>query len=783
MLALDAATEYRSFSLLYDRYADRLYRCLLAGTGDVVVARELLDDLIADLPRQLQRYAPANHYSFVGWLFALASRRLDAGSGRVRRLLRAAGNLIDRQRKADREASSAELVELDPLLESLRSMPPTDREVLAVHVVGGLSARQASEALSLPTSLVSHHLDLGLKRLSGELGSSRTDVLRERLANALAGVHLDDASRQRHRRSVSRYYGAEETSEAPASGSMRRDIAVIVLVAFLGLAGLYAWDRGASWYESWTAEPEEEPVELASEPDPTPTPEPELTPEPTPTAEPELTPAPDTAAACDATESRALAMQFVDKFNDGDSNALYDMVIDDSDVDSSQRGQFIYLDEETFQGDEFLNLLQERHDAGEQWHVDEALLAIEYLEREGTPPADIYEEWRVEDPGTEILVMPMVSRTADDMVHQFVRIRAVVECNDELMLQWSMTPESDEQATLVPVEAYLEAIDELERGESRTIQVQVATDYRDDGGLLRHWNLTWTSALSEAGRSMERIDVTNFDGESVITYVDDGQRWWLDQRGWHVHGRSSQPPFPEEIDLVVPWLMELQYLLAENLDQIRPDRTVTLREDFSFTAGASTERRFEAVIVSGSISQVRLRRIDVNGESDRPVLWFLAVDRDDAYDSDDFRIAVAPRFPELEVDAPRYRVPVDFRDELQVVESPVVAEQLHEEHRISWNDIEMVVTLRPSSGGLNPESVPRGADPSWQTERADYSRGTVVWAHRHFAGFPTDAVWDTGEFRFELSVERDPPVPPGTWDLDALLKLVEVLSGADDSEG
>src|SRR5690625_1078419 len=72
MLAVDAASELRSLTLLYERYADRLFRYFLLCTGDPGSADRLMRDLIYRLPGELQRFGGQDQ-SFAGWLFARAS--------------------------------------------------------------------------------------------------------------------------------------------------------------------------------------------------------------------------------------------------------------------------------------------------------------------------------------------------------------------------------------------------------------------------------------------------------------------------------------------------------------------------------------------------------------------------------------------------------------------------------------------------------------------------------------------------------------------------------------
>jgi hypothetical protein len=136
------------------------------------------------------------------------------------------------------------------------------------------------------------------------------------------------------------------------------------------------------------------------------------------------------------------------------------------------------------------------------------------------------------------------------------------------------------------------------------------------------------------------------------------------------------------------------------------------------------------------------------------------------------------RFAEFAPDFSRFQFPEDFSSELQLLERTPVDRQDREAYRISWNGVELDLTVMPSRGGLDVTSVPRGLDPSWRTEIATYSHGQFVWAHRHFAGYPTEAYWDNGRFKFELTVDRDSVTQQVNWNLHTLSELIELLSGS-----
>jgi hypothetical protein len=154
----------------------------------------------------------------------------------------------------------------------------------------------------------------------------------------------------------------------------------------------------------------------------------------------------------------------------------------------------------------------------------------------------------------------------------------------------------------------------------------------------------------------------------------------------------------------------------------------------------------------------------------------LSVSRSTEYDEGQFEIETDPRFPELETDAPRYQVPEEDNEKLGLISMTVGSDQKEETYRISWNDVEMDLYVRPSRGGLDPNSVPQSIDDSWTNAYAPYDWGTLVWAYRQFAGYPTDAIWDDGRYQFIIATNREDVSADHDWDLDELIELANLLS-------
>ena len=134
---------------VYREHAPRLWRALVAYTGD----REVADDALAEAFAQAVARGDALHAP-ERWVWVAAFRI-------------AAGELKERERRAVAHESSApaEASEASELLEALTSLPPKQRAVLVLHYYGGYKAREIALILGSTAATVRVHLSVGRRRL------------------------------------------------------------------------------------------------------------------------------------------------------------------------------------------------------------------------------------------------------------------------------------------------------------------------------------------------------------------------------------------------------------------------------------------------------------------------------------------------------------------------------------------------------------------------------------------------------------------------------------------
>lgn len=134
---------------VYRQHAARLWRALVAYSGDPEVASDAVAEAFAQALRRGGAVRDAEH-----WVWKVAFRV-------------AAGELNDRKRRtAQIEESSYELPEEAIVMVSLlRRLPPKQRAAVVLHYFADLPNAMIAEVLGVTTATVRVHLSQGRKRL------------------------------------------------------------------------------------------------------------------------------------------------------------------------------------------------------------------------------------------------------------------------------------------------------------------------------------------------------------------------------------------------------------------------------------------------------------------------------------------------------------------------------------------------------------------------------------------------------------------------------------------
>ena len=163
-----AAGQEGALGELYDATSPRVFGLTLRILGDRAAAEEATIDVYTQVWKQTGRYDPAKG-TVLAWLLILGrSRAIDILRSRARRAeqessFAASLDLSDPAPGPEQASSEAERARRVRL--ALRSLPGEQRAALEVVYFGGLSHREAAEALSQPLGTVKTRVRTGLATL------------------------------------------------------------------------------------------------------------------------------------------------------------------------------------------------------------------------------------------------------------------------------------------------------------------------------------------------------------------------------------------------------------------------------------------------------------------------------------------------------------------------------------------------------------------------------------------------------------------------------------------
>lgn len=168
----------RDLAACWDAHAQRIYRYCFRRTGDAALAEDLTSIVFLEAWRRRRDVTPS-----AAWLYGVATNVLR-NQRRSRRRYEAA---LARLPRPDPEPDFADMLaervsaeqEMRVILDRLEALEPLERDVLALCVWEGLSAREAAVALAVPEATVRtrlHRARAHLARLLPELIPAEGDA-------------------------------------------------------------------------------------------------------------------------------------------------------------------------------------------------------------------------------------------------------------------------------------------------------------------------------------------------------------------------------------------------------------------------------------------------------------------------------------------------------------------------------------------------------------------------------------------------------------------------------
>ena len=168
VLARAARGDEAAWRTIVGEYSGRVYGLLRSQGADPELAEEVTQSVFCTVAAKLAQYVEGGR--FESWLFRIAMNRLRDDARRKRRHAKPAGEneVLEGLAGAapDPSAGRADAEELAALRRAVAQLSASDREVIDLRHVGGMSFKQMAEHLGEPlgTLLARHHRALAKLR-------------------------------------------------------------------------------------------------------------------------------------------------------------------------------------------------------------------------------------------------------------------------------------------------------------------------------------------------------------------------------------------------------------------------------------------------------------------------------------------------------------------------------------------------------------------------------------------------------------------------------------------
>ncbi len=157
-----------AWRIVVERFSGRVYGLLRSQGADPELAEEIAQSVFCTVAAKLAEYVDEGR--FESWLFRIAMNRLRDEARRRKRHARTAGDpeafdamAVAPRGNADERAAPEEL---SALQEAMARLSASDREIIDLRHIGGLSFKQMADVLGEPlgTLLARHHRALAKLR-------------------------------------------------------------------------------------------------------------------------------------------------------------------------------------------------------------------------------------------------------------------------------------------------------------------------------------------------------------------------------------------------------------------------------------------------------------------------------------------------------------------------------------------------------------------------------------------------------------------------------------------
>lgn len=164
-----AQKDLAQFAVLYDRYVQRVFRFLLARTGDVVEAEDLTSQTFLTAMQKLPSYRSNGH--FLAWLLSIArNKQVDVFRKNQRRdTVELSENLVETHQDVVNDLILKERRHM--LKQILADLPEEDNELLALRLPAQMSFAEMGTYLHKNTESVKKAYYRLLERIKNRMES------------------------------------------------------------------------------------------------------------------------------------------------------------------------------------------------------------------------------------------------------------------------------------------------------------------------------------------------------------------------------------------------------------------------------------------------------------------------------------------------------------------------------------------------------------------------------------------------------------------------------------
>jgi len=339
-----------------------------------------------------------------------------------------------------------------------------------------------------------------------------------------------------------------------------------------------------------------------------------------------------------------------------------------------------------------------------------------------------------------------------------------------------------------PTPATLDNLRPLDPSEGWLVRYQVSSGWREDAGALSHWTVERIERVLPDGTRQRHIIAWDDTGAVVAELINDGERWWWNQRGWIESGSLAAGIAPMWLDLSAGMFepeTAVQMLSTTDpvqIEQFTEDDIVITRyrnntRNINERLNPPVADRYYEIRQSadppGHVLLTRWVNIDEAGteiELYRQVFEdFVRTDATAISDAE-FAIPAAASDKRQMQYTPPAALPAGFTLDRHWFDSLGAIEQLD----ISGFGIDVEVDISASRGGFDPRQTEADAAQSGNIAHTlETAVGSVTWLSTPDDPLPLLAIWDNGRYRFQLTAS---PTDEADWNEEVLRSLVESLA-------